>query len=300
MPKSQLMALPRQAYIDITTLVPNPENYNVHPKDQIDRLVASLERFGQVKPIVVQYQHSQAVVVAGHGLLQAFQQLAKHNLGKWGQVWSTIVPDDWDDNMILGYLVADNETARGSEHDNELLADIIERQQKAGYTLASIGYTKQMYDDLLSLLSAPDLSSLGTPSEDATKGELLSLINITIDDPLYQVQAGDVLTLQHGDRQHTIVCATPFFDWPSWIPVFLRQAKKDANLIFLPFAGPFAVLGEVADQKNVFLVQPDPYICGHCVDRFQETHPDATIKKVQTVTTFAPTTYAEEEDGVTL
>jgi ParB-like chromosome segregation protein Spo0J len=56
------MSEPIETTRGIDTLSPHPRNYNQHPPAQIERLAASLSRFGQVRPIVV---HGDTIVYGG-------------------------------------------------------------------------------------------------------------------------------------------------------------------------------------------------------------------------------------------
>jgi hypothetical protein len=145
----EITPFPQQVWFDVFTLVPHPDNYNTHPQSQIENLKGDLRRFGQRRPIVVQIKNKQPLIVAGHGLTIAFQQLTRENRKKWGLIWGTLVPETWTDDDVIGYLTADNETSRGAIKDTDLLVDILERQQKAGQQIASLGFTKTDYALLL-------------------------------------------------------------------------------------------------------------------------------------------------------
>jgi ParB-like chromosome segregation protein Spo0J len=141
--------IPQQAYIDITQIARNPQNYKRHPREQIERIAASYRRFGQRKPLVVQKKNEQVTLVAGEGGLSALRVLAQEDAEKWSQAWVTLVPEDWTDDDILGYLVADNETQRGAESNEEFLADILERQQAGGFEYKSLGFNDIDYQALM-------------------------------------------------------------------------------------------------------------------------------------------------------
>ena len=55
----------------IATVKPSPKNTRAHSPDQVDRLRASLNRFGWTKPIVVD---EKGEILAGHGIYQAALQ----------------------------------------------------------------------------------------------------------------------------------------------------------------------------------------------------------------------------------
>src|SRR5690242_10846536 len=64
------LAIRRRA---ISTLVPDPANPRSHGEENIAAIVASIRRFGQVEPLLIQKRTGR--VVAGHGRLVAMRQL---------------------------------------------------------------------------------------------------------------------------------------------------------------------------------------------------------------------------------
>ena len=117
------------AHIPLDDLMPHPRNYNAHPVAQIARLQASLRAYGQPRPIVIH----RGVILAGHGVYMAARAEG------WHQLWCSIVPDAWDEGRALAYLVADNETRRGAEADEEALLQLIE-ETRGGVGLEALGF----------------------------------------------------------------------------------------------------------------------------------------------------------------
>jgi ParB-like chromosome segregation protein Spo0J len=131
----------------IDTLVPHPRNYNQHPPAQIERLAASLQQFGQVRPIVVHRN----TIVAGHGVYLAAQHLGYQALRV------TQLPDDWTDEQAMAYLVADNETRRGAEPSDTELAALLDELQQQYFDLDSLGFDEVEYGALLDGLTPEEL-----------------------------------------------------------------------------------------------------------------------------------------------
>jgi ParB-like chromosome segregation protein Spo0J len=119
--------------VQIDSLMSHPRNYRIHPKHQIDKLVLSLQRFGQGRSIVVQDSPEHPVIVAGHGIVEAAQAL------QWQELRADILPADWTDTQIEGYLIADNLHSEEASDNEELLAMLLQEQQDAGFDLASLG-----------------------------------------------------------------------------------------------------------------------------------------------------------------
>jgi ParB-like chromosome segregation protein Spo0J len=97
--------------VPISTLTCDPANARRHPDRNLEQIKASLQRFGQQKPIVVDATNT---VRAGNGTLAAAKALG----------WTTIaiVRSDLQKTELTAYAIADNRSAELAEWDNEVLA----------------------------------------------------------------------------------------------------------------------------------------------------------------------------------
>jgi ParB-like chromosome segregation protein Spo0J len=97
--------------IEIAKLVGDPANVRKHGERNIQTIVASLHRFGQQKPIVID-RHN--VVRAGNGTLEAARSMG----------WTHIdcVRTSLEGGDAVAYSIADNRTAELAEWDDDLLA----------------------------------------------------------------------------------------------------------------------------------------------------------------------------------
>jgi hypothetical protein len=146
--------------IALGQLRPHPKNYQQHPPAQIAKLAASLKRFGQRKNIVVWQQDGFCYTIAGHGLVEAAQSI------KAPALLANVFPLDTPEDEILGYMVADNETARWAEPDLAQLEALLQAQLEAGYPLESVGYTLDELEALQAQLEAeaqPEKRALDDP-----------------------------------------------------------------------------------------------------------------------------------------
>ena len=99
--------------IPIEQLVLDPANVRQHPEKNIAAIKASLVRFGQQKPIIVDEKN---VVRAGNGTLQAARDLG----------WKTLrcVRSELKGAELTAYAISDNRTAEMAEWDAAVL-DIV-------------------------------------------------------------------------------------------------------------------------------------------------------------------------------
>ncbi len=102
----------RGLVVPIGSVQPDPANVRTHGPRNIETIKASLLRFGQQKPIVVD---ADGVVVAGNGTLVAARGLGWNHIAV---VESELVGAD-----RIAYAIADNRTAELAEWDDSALAD---------------------------------------------------------------------------------------------------------------------------------------------------------------------------------
>jgi ParB-like chromosome segregation protein Spo0J len=97
--------------VAIESVSPDPANARKHGPRNLEAIVASLRRFGQQKPIVVD---SKGVVRAGNGQLEAAKMLG------WSHI--RVVKSDLPATELTAFAIADNRTAELAEWDDDVLA----------------------------------------------------------------------------------------------------------------------------------------------------------------------------------
>jgi hypothetical protein len=117
----------------ITELKPDPENARRHDAKNLDAIKASLNAFGQRKPIVVTVDN---VVAAGNGTLQAAKELG------WPSIDVVRIPEDWSPAQVKAFALADNRTAELAEWDGDTLAAQAMELEAAGIKLETFGFTE--------------------------------------------------------------------------------------------------------------------------------------------------------------
>ncbi|HEX3640121.1 MAG TPA: DNA methyltransferase [Ktedonobacteraceae bacterium] len=166
----------------------HPRNYRQHPEAQVSKLVSSLVRFGQGRSIVVQDGPQGYLIVAGHGIVQAATKLG------YTELRADILPADWTEEQISGYLIADNMHSQEAQDDDRALAELLQEQQDAGFDLASLGTDDEYLRQLLEGLGDEYLGNEGEDEEDDFEAEP--------DEEQTRVKLGDVWQL----GRHTIAC----------------------------------------------------------------------------------------------
>jgi len=137
----------RSLAVPVTSLVPDAANARKHNEKNIEAIKASLSRFGQRAPIVV--QRKGMVVRAGNGRLEAAKAIG------WTHIAAVIVDEESAD--AVAFAIADNRTAELAEWDKETLASLLDTLPPN--LMESVGFTG---DDLAALLSelTPDGTEL--------------------------------------------------------------------------------------------------------------------------------------------
>jgi site-specific DNA-methyltransferase (adenine-specific) len=111
---------------EIGEILLDPSNVRTHDKANLDAITASLKRFGQQKPIVLD---SNGIVRAGNGTL-----VAAKNLG-WKDI--NVVVSDLAASELTAYAIADNRTAELAEWDE---AGLMEQLKSLDEELREIAF----------------------------------------------------------------------------------------------------------------------------------------------------------------
>lgn len=134
--------------IAISELNLDPANVRRHPARNLDAIKASLNRFGQQRPVLV---NAKGIIIAGNGTVMAAKALG------WEHI--NIVRTDLEGSEATAYAIADNRTAELAEWDDEALAqqlaalqiDDEELAKAAGFSEAEIaelaGATVEVQED---------------------------------------------------------------------------------------------------------------------------------------------------------
>jgi ParB-like chromosome segregation protein Spo0J len=113
--------------VDVASLSADPANARKHGQRNLDAVAASLRRFGQQKPIVVD---SHGVVRAGNGQLAAARALG------WTHI--RVVRSDLPPTELTAFAIADNRTAELAEWDADILAGLLSNPE-----LGDVGFTDE-------------------------------------------------------------------------------------------------------------------------------------------------------------
>lgn len=230
----------------------------VHPKNprrgDVLGLTHSVAANGFYGALVV--QRSTGFVLAGnHRLLAAKAQGASE---------VPVIYVDVDDDRAQRILLVDNRSNDVATYDEEQLAELLGTLGETQEGLVGTGYSE---DDLAALLAGEDAGDDAGAEEDKARsdGSLLDLADVTVADPTHLVRHGEVWRL----GVHVLVVAKVHTEWELWQP-HLRPGA-----LFVPYPGPYTAMTEKALATPLVMVQPDPYLAGHVLDKWAAAQPDA-------------------------
>jgi len=117
--------------VPIDSLKPDPRNARTHGERNLSAIAASLQRFGQRRPLVVTRS---GLIVAGNGTWEA----ARDRLN-WTEIAVTRFPSD-DANEVRAFALADNRTAELAAWDTVQLAEDLGDLAEAGWNMELLGF----------------------------------------------------------------------------------------------------------------------------------------------------------------
>ena len=149
-------------YRPIDKIRPDPRNARAHPKRQLDQIIASIEAFDFVNPILVDEER---VIIAGHGRLLAAKACGKTKI-------PTIMLKGLSDAQKRALRLADNKIALNASWDLDLLKQELGdlSQLEIDFDLSLTGFSVGEIDVILADAVDPDDEILpATPAEPRTK-----------------------------------------------------------------------------------------------------------------------------------
>ncbi len=124
--------------VPIDSIHTDPANVRRHPERNMATIKASLARFGQQKPIVVD---ANGIVRAGNGTLDAARALG------WSDI--AIVRTSLQGSEATAYAIADNRSSELAEWGEAELAETLRALQSEDFDLDAIGFTDDEVDELI-------------------------------------------------------------------------------------------------------------------------------------------------------
>lgn len=134
----------RSLAVPINSLVPDPANPKEHGEENIEAIKASLRKFGQDQPLVVQKQGR--IVRKGNGRMTAAIQLG------WTHIAALFC--DEDEITAIERALADNRSAQLGGWNNPILRQVMEQLAERGDGTL-IGWSADAVESILGIKTGP-------------------------------------------------------------------------------------------------------------------------------------------------
>lgn len=247
--------------VDLTDFMLDQDNANQGSPRGQKMIEESLQEDGAARSVVID---EAGRVVAGNKTLEAAVSIGLQKaivIETDGTELVVVKRKNWDLEDARGaarrYAYRDNRSSEVSLNwDPEQLKIDIER----GIDFGGIFTEKEETDILVS----------GEGGDQKSDGSLLSLLDVSIGEPRHEVEQGQVW---HIDN-HVLICCNVLTEWQMWLPYL-----NGDDVMFAPYPGVFVPLSLKADEYKMVMVQPDPYIAGHILDRYEDVKGVGSISR---------------------
>jgi DNA modification methylase len=193
-------------------LIPYANNPRLHSEADIDKIAASIVKWGWTNPALVD---ENGTLIAGHGRVAAGAKLELTSI-------PVIVARGWSEEEKQAYRLADNELAARASWDPDLLRDELRSLQFSDFDLDLIGFEPYRLQEILAGLGSSGLTDPDSvpeaPDQPVTRPGDVWLLG----DPRVgcgdSTSAVDVELVLAGSQPHLMVTDPPYevgYD-PSW------------------------------------------------------------------------------------
>lgn len=222
-------------HVALEELTEHPDNARHHDEASIAAVAASLDRFGQQRPILID---ANGVVLAGNGTYAAARSLG------WTHVHANRT--ELAGAEALAYALADNQTATLSRWEDQVVARHLQAIQSETGTLAGIGFDDRAVVSFIAKLNGPqaDPNAIpATPTEPVTQpGDLWRLGR-------HRLLCGDAtnaddVALLLGDARPNLCLTDPPYG-VEYDPAWRQREAEKGNLQYAERR-----IGEVANDNR--------------------------------------------------
>lgn len=252
--------------VALDKLHPNDGNPRTIKDERLRALMRSIEAepgMLDARPVVAL---KDGTIIAGNMRWRACKELGRETI--------PCVRVDLDDERAKLWLLRDNQEY--GEWEDDALARLLEELTAAGANLDLSGFDAAAIDELLRSLD---------PVPVVDQGAKLAALKVSIADPVHEVATGDVWSLLEPGAppvidRHVLVVTSVYTDWQVWGP--LLRASLGEAVLFVPYPSPIVPLTERARQNRLVMVQPDPWLAGHLLDKYAEVYGQESVRRIST------------------
>lgn len=232
----------------------NPRSITKERFDSLKRSMEADPEMMEARPLI---SLRDGRVIAGNMRMRAALEL------NWDDIPTVVV--DLTEEQAITWALRDNNPY--GEYDDQGLAELLYELQQAEVDLDLTGFS---VDDIERIFEGapPPVDDGG----EGDRGTELSIADVTVGDPQREVAKGEVWALGH----HLLVCENVYDGWPKWVE-FLTGDET----LLVPYPTPTLPLTERAKVAPLVMIQPDPWLAGHVLDKYAAIHGDDSVSKLR-------------------
>jgi ParB-like chromosome segregation protein Spo0J len=132
----------------IERLIPYAANPRLHSETDIEKIAASILRWGWTNPVLVD---EQGVLIVGHGRVAAAARLKLKSV-------PVLVARGWSEEEKQAFRLADNQLAARGSWDLDLLGSELRDLELSGFDVHLIGFEPDRLEEILAGLRSSGLS----------------------------------------------------------------------------------------------------------------------------------------------
>jgi DNA modification methylase len=215
--------------IAISELKPYSNNAKLHPQDQIEKIVRSINLTGFDQPIVVNKEGKDLVIIKGHGRLEAAKQMGLKEV--------PVIVLEVDKEVADKARLIDNKSAE-SEYDLEIL---ISELQKLSEDLPNTGYSEDELNELIAQLESEIEIEDDGGFDEEKQDEIPEVENVET-----RVKLGDIWQLGN----HLLLCGDCTIE--SNIKELLGDRKVDMVFTDPPYGINTSIANDDLSEKELF------------------------------------------------
>jgi site-specific DNA-methyltransferase (adenine-specific) len=118
--------------VSMESLVLDPKNARVHDDRNIDDIVSSLKKFGQMTPILID---ANGVIRKGNGTYRAAERMGAKQI-------AAARADHLSEEQLAAYAITDNATGLSSTWDNNALGETLSYLEEMSFDVLDLGFTQ--------------------------------------------------------------------------------------------------------------------------------------------------------------
>lgn len=255
----------RHLAIPIDSLVPDPANARLHPDRNLDVIRASLAKFGQDQPIVVQRNKDGLLIIRkGNGRHRSAKDLG------WQFIAALVI--DEDDVNAISRGIADNRSSELAEWDTGVLTNLMSTLGESGVAPNDLGFLEDEWEAMTEAAFNDQLADAGDGSEQSPdKGTELATLDLGVKPPRAHVEPGDVW---HIGGRHRLLVVPVSRGVKQWIGYVVAAGD---GAVFCPYPNTVMPLAIIPDDETLIMVQPSVYAVAQMIDAVTEARPETEV-----------------------